>query len=124
MNKITIIKSETSPFLKRGDSIYADVNQLRLLHVDKKLETEYATLYEHNLGSSCALPSEKHQALFNKALKPESVRWKPVELERYNQKVREELQDSQLIICENEIIKELINQILDSDKQIIITLKK
>lgn len=123
MNKITIIKSETSPFLKRGDSIYADVNQLRLLHVDKKLETEYATLYEHNLGSSCALPSEKHQVgLFNKSFKPESVRWKPVELERYNQKVREELQDSQLIICENEIIKELINQILDSDDQIIITL--
>lgn len=120
MNKVTIIKSEHTPFNKKGDTIYADIQKLSLLHIDKTLDTTYSSVYEYNLASF----NERFIDPHHKSLKPENIKWKPVELEKYNQQLREELNDSQIIIVENNLIKEFISKILDTEKVIVSIVQK
>lgn len=119
MTRITIIRSETSPFIKKGDTFYGDIQQIRLLLVDNKLDIDYRTLYEHNLASLEIQRLERIAVSFHKSLKPVNIKWKPVELEKYNQKLREELDASELIVCQDELIKEFISSILNTEKTIV-----
>lgn len=119
MSRITIIKAEKTPFIKRGETFYGDIQKIRLLHVDDKLDIDYASLYEHDLASLDINRPERFADAYHKSLKPDNIKWKPVELEKYNQKLREELDSSELIVCPNELIKEFISDILDTEKTIV-----
>lgn len=121
MSKITIVKSHITPFIKKGDAFVGDMHRLCLLHIDNtmNMDTTYKTLYEYDLSSFDNSRPEQFAASHHKSLKPDNIRWKTIELEKYNQQLREELHGSELIVCENELIKEFINKLLDTEKTVV-----
>lgn len=119
MAKVTIIKADQPPFVRRGDLFVGDLHGLKLLHIDKQYNISHSSVYENNDSPSRPHDTQFYSDLIKKSLKPENVVWKPIEIEKYNQKLRDELVDSQVIICENEYIKEFISELIDSDKIVI-----
>lgn len=119
MGKVTIIKSSISPFFKHGEFFVGDIHQLRLMHVNSQLEASYSSIYDYKLTPRDNKRVEWVADINHKSLTPENIKWKPVEMEKYNIKLREELENSQLIICESELVKEFLNSILQDKKTIV-----
>lgn len=120
MSKVTFIKAEQPPFVRRGDLFVADLHGLKLLHVDKNFNISHSNVYEDKDTHTI---TQFYSDVIKKSLNPESVIWKPLEIEKYNQKLRDELEHSSVIICENDYIKEFISELIDSEKIIISTKK-
>lgn len=116
--KVTIVKSHISPFSKKSDSYVGDIYNLKLLHVDGSLEIEYASVYEYHLCIDNERPA-RYSDVYANAITRDNVKWKPLEMEKFNKKLREELEESNLIVCENEIIKNFLGELLDADKVIV-----
>ena len=119
MSKITLKKSYSPPFLKRGDLFYGDMEQIHLLHIDDTWNTTVRKLYNGDLTNMSDKVPHDFTGVYQKVLKPENIKWKPVEIDIHNKRLREELDDSHMIICEDEVIKEFITKILEVKKNII-----
>lgn len=119
MGKISIVKLITSPFLKDGDTFVGDVYHIKLVHIDNQLETTYSTIYEYKTMTIENNRMERLANSNNKLVKPLNVKWKPLEVEKQNKKLREELDQTKLIICEDELVKDFLENILEVEKTIV-----
>ena len=120
MKKISIVKREFSSFAKYKDNFYCDISCIRLLHVnDIDLSTKFNSLWYNDYNRGVTTNLDRNFQI------NDNMRWSPIEVERMNTRLRQELEDSSLIICEDELTKDFLSALFEySEKNYNIIVNK
>jgi hypothetical protein len=108
MKKITIVKCEFSSFAKYKDTVCGDIRSIKLLHVnDFSLSSKLNSWWYNDYNRGTFINFDGNEEL------NDNLKWSSIEIERMNNRLRQELNDSSLIICEDELTKYFLTALVD-----------
>ena len=108
MRKITIVKCDYSSFAQYKDTVCGDIRSIKLLHVnDFSLSTKLNSWWYNDYNRGSFINFDINEAL------NDNLKWSAIEIERMNNRLRQELEDSSLVICEDELTKDFLTALVD-----------